>query len=303
MTRSPVAGKVLLIYNPNAGHGRAKRLLPEIKAYFRLKQIDIETRVTEYPGHAVEISAETDFSKFVALVAAGGDGTLFEVVNGCFQNAGKGKLPIGILPVGTGNSFVKDLGLEANQWREAIDRICLNQPRKVDVAQCSTGQETFYFVNIMGLGFVTDVQEAAVRFKGLGNIAYTLGVLLQLFSLKAYAVQLELDEKKVKRSVALIEISNTRYTARNFLMAPSAQFDDGFLDVTLGANVSRVRLLSLFRKVFSGQHVEEDEIETFQVKRIRIHSDKPLKLGPDGEIRGRTPVEIVCLPGAIEVFG
>ncbi len=294
--------KTLLIFNHNAAHGRAMRLLPTIEAYFSKNNIDVETRVTNYPKHALEIVACVDFANYHAVVAAGGDGTLFEVINGYFQNKSKNRIPIGVLPIGTGNSFARDLGLKSGQWQQAIEIIKLNRPTKVDVAYCRSADKDFYFMNVIGLGFVTDVQKVSAKFKALGDVAYTLGVLFQMLFLKSHPVHLELDGQSLERDVSLIEILNTRYTARSFLMAPEAKFNDGFLDVIVGNRVSRIKLLLLFRKVFSGKHIREKEVESFQVKKLTVSSARPLKLGPDGEIYGITPLTIECLPGAVEVF-
>ncbi|MFQ5640199.1 MAG: diacylglycerol/lipid kinase family protein [bacterium] len=299
---NPDSRKILLIFNPYAAHGRAARLLPEIETYFGQKNMTVETRLTRYRQHAVEIVAGADFSKYDALAAAGGDGTLFEIVNGYFQNTNQKRLPIGVLPLGTGNSFAKDLNLEAHQWREGIDLIHLNRPAPVDVARCKMDEDEFYFINILGLGFVTAVQEISDKLKAIGNSAYLLGVLLKTFFLKTSSVQLELDGRIIDENISLMEISNTRYTGRNFLMAPAAKFNDGLLDVTVGKSMSRLRLLWLFPKIFSGTHVNAKEVEVFKAKRIRIRSAEVMKLGPDGEIHGSTPVQIECLPGALQVF-
>ncbi len=302
MTRVAPAKKLLVVYNPRAAHGRAAGLQVAIEACFATAAVPVEMRVTQYKRHGQEIVAAADFSRYAGVVAAGGDGTLFEVVNGWFLNESAARIPIGILPVGTGNSFAKDLGLESGQWRPAIDLIAGGRKTRVDVARCRFGEETFHFLNVMGLGFVTDVQQISNRIKALGNLAYVLGVLVQILFLKSYAIRLVIDGRRIDRNITLLEVANTRYTARTFLIAPMAQFDDGFLDVILSRSMSRMRLFSLFRKVFSGSHTGAREVETYKVKRLKIDSAAPLKLGPDGEIVGRTPAEIECLPGAIEVF-
>ena len=85
-------------------------------------------------------------------------------------------------------------------------------------------------------------------------------------------------------------------------MAPRAKIDDGLLDVIIAAKLSRVRLLKCFPKIFTGEHVNLKEVETFQAKHIKIESATPKVLTPDGELMGITPVEIECLPQAIEVY-
>jgi len=294
--------KLLLIYNPYAGHGRAKKILHQVQEYFKQKNIDFDVRLTERPKHATEIVRAADFGHYDGVVAAGGDGTLFEVINGYFQNKSEKRIPIGVLPVGTGNAFARDLELDNTKWKEAIDIISLNKPRKVDVGHFKTNEDEYYYLNILGLGFVSDVTKTAFGLKALGNISYTIGVVYQTIFLKTHQLKIELDGKKLERENIFVEISNTRYTA-NFLMAPNAEIDDGFLDVTLLTKLTRRKLLKVFPKVFTGEHILIDEIETFKAKHIRIETNIPKILTPDGEIIGATPVEVKCLHQAVEVFG
>ena len=115
--------KVLLIYNPFAGHGQAKKLLPKVEQAFQERGIDFDLALTDYPEHGTRLAAEADFRRYDGIVAAGGDGTLFEVINGCYQNKKNLRIPIGVLPIGTGNAFARDLELEASNWLDAVDII------------------------------------------------------------------------------------------------------------------------------------------------------------------------------------
>ncbi len=293
--------KILLIYNPQAGHKRAKKLLPSIESMLTEHQIDFDLFLTDYPEHAIEIVRDADFDKYDGLVASGGDGTLFEVINGYYKNQQKKKIPLGILPTGTGNAFARDLDLHVSKWKEAIEIISYNKPRKVDVGHFHTHGQDYYYLNILGIGFVADVTETAHKLKIFGNIAYTFGVFYRTIFLNSNHLTMEIDGNLIERESTFVEISNTRYTA-NFLMAPNAKIDDGLLDITLAGKFSRIRLLQCFPKIFTGEHIHLKEVETFQARKIKIQSDIPKVLTPDGELVGITPVEIECLPRDIEVF-
>ena len=293
--------KVLLVYNPYAGHKRAKKILPQVEALFTEKKIDFDLRLTDYPEHTVEIVRQANFHQYDGVVASGGDGTLFEVVNGYFQNPSKKRIPLGILPTGTGNAFARDLNLDASRWQDAVGVIRLAKPRKVDVGLFHTHGQDVYYLNILGLGFVADVTKTAHRLKIFGNISYTLGVFYQTILLNAHHLTIEIEGKVLERENIFVEVSNTRYTA-NFLMAPNAKIDDGLLDITLLGRLTRRRLLKCFPKIFTGEHIYLDEIETFQAKRLSVTTDIPKVLTPDGELLGITPVTIECLHQAIEVF-
>jgi YegS/Rv2252/BmrU family lipid kinase len=293
--------KVLLIYNPFAGHGRAKKILPQVETEFIKHNIEFELHLTDYPEHGVEIVREANFRDYDGIVAAGGDGTLFEVINGYYQNKSRRKIPLGIIPVGTGNAFARDLDLHVVHWKKAIAIISQNKTRKVDVGKFSTHGQTYYFLNILGLGFVADVTKTAHKLKAFGNLSYTLGVLYHILMLKSYKLKIELDGKLLERENIFVEISNTTYTS-NFYMAPAAEIDDGLLDVTLLGKMGRAALLKAFPKVFTGEHVKLPKVETFKVKKIKIETEKTKVLTPDGELIGITPVEIECLHQAIKVF-
>jgi diacylglycerol kinase (ATP) len=293
--------KVLLVFNSYAGHGHAGKILPQVEAALTDNGIEFDLQITNYPGHGIEITKNADFGMYDGLIAAGGDGTLFEVVNGYFQNPSVARIPIGVLPVGTGNAFARDLEQDVSRWKEAIQIIAGRKIRKVDAGKYHSHGQDYYYLNILGLGFVSDVTRIAHKLKWLGNIAYTIGVIYRTIFLTADKMSIEIDGQHFERECTFIEISNTRYTA-NFLMAPKALIDDGLLDVTIAKKLSRRRLLYCFPKIFTGEHVLLPEIETYQAKNIKIVSTKQKVLSPDGELIGITPVEIECLRQAIEVY-
>ena len=293
--------KLLLVANPCAGRGRASRLLAEISDACRHLGLEADTRLTERPGHATEIIESENLAPFDGLIAAGGDGTVFEAVNGIFKNPAGPAVPFGVLPIGTGNSFSRDLGLERGQVRRALELIAGGATRKVDVGHCRTERRDLYYLNILGLGFVSDVTATAAKLKLLGNASYTLGVVYRTAFLGTFRVELELDGNAIEREATFVEISNSRFTA-DFLMAPNAKIDDGLLDITVLGNISRRRLLRLFPTVFRGEHVQYPEVETFTARSIKVVSDQPKILSPDGELIGTTPAGVTCLRQALDVF-
>ncbi len=294
--------KILLVYNLFAGHKKAQKILPEIGDLFLGNRINVDIQYTKSQGYGVDIVRAADFSNYDGVVAAGGDGTLFEVINGYYQNQSEKKIPIGIIPIGTGNAFSRDLGIEIGEWRKAVEIISSRQTKKFDVGKFQTDNKEYYYLNILGIGFVADVVFSAQTFKKIGETAYSLAVFRQLIKLKSYKLNMNLDGKLIERENIFTEISNTRYTGVSFLMAPGAKIDDGLLDITLLNRCSRLRLLQLFPTIFKGQHIHHPEVETFQAKKISIQTDIPKILTPDGELLGLTPIEVECLEQDIEVF-
>jgi YegS/Rv2252/BmrU family lipid kinase len=293
--------KILLVFNPHAANGRVGSLLPGVLAAFSEAGVEVDLRSTVGPGHATRLVAEAAFDDCDGVVAAGGDGTLFEVLNGYYLNRSPRRVPLGVLPVGTGNAFARDLDVASEKWREAVAVIAVSRTRKFDVGRFTVEGRTLYYLNILGVGFVADVVDSASRMKILGNVSYTIGVLLRTIALKSYHVRIEADGTVVEGENIFTEISNTRWTS-NFLMAPEASIEDGFLDVTMLGRMSRRRLLSCFPLIFTGAHVTLPEVRTFKARSIRISTDAPKVLTPDGELVGATPVHIECLPRDVEVF-
>ena len=294
--------KHLLIYNPAAGRGKAGKMLADVEKTLQDKSIEYELYLTSSKGDALDYLRNVELENYQGVIASGGDGTLFEVVNGLLKNSGE-TIPIGILPVGTGNSTAKDLDLETNGIEKALELIRSGKTREVDVGIFELDGEQYYFINILGLGFVTDVIETAIKFKMLGEAAYTIGVLFKTIFLKSYDLTIEIDDKKISAPNILVEVSNTKYTGGNFLMAPDAKIDDGYLDINILHKLNRRRLLSIFPKLFKGTHIHEPEIEYLKGKKIRITTNPVKKISPDGELFGTTPITIECLHKKIKLFG
>jgi YegS/Rv2252/BmrU family lipid kinase len=244
--------------------------------------------------------SNTDLKKYDNVVCVGGDGTLFQVINASMNKEVAERIPIGLIPIGTGNAFARDVNLTANNYDSAISAISKFNTRKIDIGKFTNSDGSHYFSNIIGFGFVTDVAQTANKLKVLGKISYTLGVVYHVAFLKPFNITVEYDGKKIDREIIFIEISNTRYTGSDFIMAPNAVIDDGLFDVTILTKTSRGRILRSLPKIFTGAHIHLDVVETFRASSLKISTTDPKALTPDGEILGTTPIEIECYPCAID---
>ena len=257
-----------------------------------------QTAVSARPGHVIEIAAEAVSRGQSPVVLIGGDGTLFEAVNG-MARAGR-FLPIAQIPVGTGNSFIKDLGIQTVE--DGLRALAEGQTRPVDIGRVRSAAGEYHFVNLVGAGFVANVASRAGTFKIFGDLAYTIGVLLELVLLRSVPCRLTVDGKEHVREALFVEVCNSRKTGGQMIMAPSALVDDGLFDVVLARAMSRATLLKLFPLIFTGDHVQDPHIEIFRCARISLSFEPPQKVTPDGEILGKTPLEIEVVPRALEVF-
>jgi diacylglycerol kinase (ATP) len=294
--------KLLIIFNPKAAFGRSARKIGDIKARFASLGINARFVPTGHPGHGKELVSGADLSAFDGLVAAGGDGTLFEVVNGLYEHPESARVPLGLLPIGTGNAFARELNLEPDAWSEAIDLLKGGRTRRIDVARVESAQGNFYYLNTMHMGLAVDAGLAAQKLKIFGQASYTLATLWQVLKKKSYPLVIELDGNVINSDNVFVTVSNSRYTGTHFLIAPGASIDDGVLDVTLLKNLSRRRLLKLFPTIYDGRHVDYAEVSVQQASHIRILSPRNMLLGPDGEFTGKSPVDISCLHRDLRIY-
>ncbi|WP_395374333.1 diacylglycerol/lipid kinase family protein [Marinicella sp. W31] len=293
---------LLILWNATAGGHRASKYQQLVQQALNQQNIHYEMRITEYAGHARRLVTDTHLNAFDAVVAAGGDGTVFEVLNGLMQHPAEQRKPLGILPLGTGNAFIKDIGLKPFDWQTSLQNIIKAESRRIDVAEVCCSEGSFYFLNIIGLGFVVDVGQSASKLKYLGKSAYTLATLWQTLKLKTHPIRLTLDGIEQDEKLVFLEVANSRYTGSSFLIAPDASIDDGLLDLVMLKHISRPRLLKLFPSIYDGSHIHYPEIVTRQAKNITIETQHPMKLMPDGEFLGETPIKIRCLPGEIKLL-
>ena len=294
--------KLLIIFNPYAAFGRSGRRLTAIKSKFAVLGIRATFLATKYAGHGRELVANSRLSGYDGLIAAGGDGTLFEVLNGLYEHPKQDHIPLGLLPIGTGNAFARELFSQADNLTGAIDLLHRGSTRKVDVGFFKSADISFYFMNIVSMGFAVDAGLTAKKMKFFGKSSYTLATLWQVLRLKTVPMTIEIDGKTINRKNVFVTISNSRFTGTSFLIAPDAEIDDGQFDVTILENISRLRLLKLFPTIYSGRHIAYSEISSYKAARVVIHSPEGLLMGPDGEFCGHSPAEISCLPKDLTIF-
>lgn len=293
-----VSSLMVVIANPHAGRGRGAKVLSRIEAYFSERGIAHETAVSARPGHVTDLAAEAAARGQSPLVLVGGDGTLFEALNGMVR-AGR-FLPVAQIPVGTGNSFIKDLGIESVE--DGLAALAGGKTRKVDIGHVRSAAGEYRFVNLVGAGFVANVSSRAGSFKLFGDAAYTIGVLIELLVLRAASCRLVVDGKESVRDALFVEVCNSRKTGGDMIMAPSAEVDDGLFDVIVARAMNRRTLLKLFPLIFTGEHVKDPHVETFRCSRVSVSFDPPQRVTPDGELIGTTPLDIEVVPRALEVY-
>lgn len=293
---------LLIIFNGHAGSGQANKLVPDIEAYLNKLKLDYVLKKTGRPSDVHTLITQSQPDHYSAVIAAGGDGTLFEVVNALMRIRPENRLPLGILPVGTGNAFSRELGLKPADWKKALDIIQANNRKAVDVGKVQTSDQQYYFINIVGIGLVVKIGQTTQKIKKIGPMSYSLAALWETMRIKPNKVKLRIDDQVIEDDLVFVEVANSRYTGTSFKIAPEAKINDGLLDVILLKPISRLRILNLFPTIYSGKHIQHPEIETHRAQAITLTSTEPMALMPDGEFIGHTPATISCVPGAIQLL-
>ena len=231
----------------------------------------------------------------------GGDGTLHEIINGLLNRSDGNTIPIGIIPTGSGNSFSRDIKL--NTIDQAIDVIINNKPKYIDVIKVTNQENVLYSCNIIGWGLVNRIGERAEKYRWLGSIRYTIFSIIEVMRFKSKYAKLSIGNNHISDQFSFVTISNTIHAGNNMKIAPNAKINDGLLDIiTINQTVSKLKLLILLPKVYSGNHIKHKEINYYQGEKIVLETKQNDSLNIDGEKIGKTPIVASVLSNKIKVF-
>ncbi len=292
------------IVNPAAGGGRCGRLADSAVDRVRRVGIDVELSRTSRAAEAAElarIAYENGFRNFLAI---GGDGTSHEVVNGLFpQTLGGERAALAILPLGTGNSFLKDF--TSHGVDGTIDALANRKIRRCDVVRLRHAGGEIYSLNLVSLGFPPDVGELTNRrFKKAGRLGYILGVFTRLANLdcRAFPHRLDASGEWDRRPCLFLSFSNSKFTGGNMMIAPKADPTDGLIEYVRWSPIGRIGLVRMLPQLFTGRHIEHPLASRKPVKRVDLDLAGPVNVLVDGEILHLDCRSLEILPGALDVF-
>lgn len=289
-----MAGTVVIL-NPDAGS--VKNVAAVVRRIRHLPDVDV--RRTARRGDAVRFARTALRKGCEMIVAAGGDGTLNEVVNGIGTT--NSDVRLGLIPLGTGNDFARTLGLPTD-LDEAIAVLAAGQTRAIDLVRV-TSDNVRYFVNVSAGGFSGLVNEklTPTMKKTWGPLAYLRGAVAALPQLRAYRTKVSFDKKKpLTLSLYNVVIANGRYVAGGRLIAPKASIDDGLLDIILIKERSAAELALLAAKVALGHHLSSDAIVFRRAAKVTVNSRPGMWFNVDGELVGNEPATFEVLPRALQ---
>ena len=289
---------VLVVVNPAADRGRAARQWPRVARDLKRAGVAFDEAITTAPGEAVAI-AERGAATHDLVVAAGGDGTVHEVVNGLMRAGGSAAF--GVIPLGSGDDFEKMLSP-----RDAVERLRIQIPKQFDIGRIVCGPDTRYFANGMDIGFgahgARNVQRVPRFLTGFGAYLGALALTMVRYPLLKVRLQLD-DAPPFELTTAMTAVMNGTTFGGSFRVCPDARPDDGLLDLLLVDAVGRLEILQLVPRILRGTHAGDPRLRIVRARRVAVESAEPLLAEADGEIAfdGVRSLQIDVLPAALRV--
>jgi len=287
--------KIKYIINPAAGHGESKETINIINGKMKKTNLDYSISISGHPGDIEIIARESVKEGYTDVVAVGGDGTVLEAFNGIFDK----DINLGIIAAGTGNDFVRMLDVD-NDFEKSVDRIIQGKTKKIDIGIVNNT----HFLNVVGMGIDGEIVKKTESAKKIlkGSVAYLYSTFASLINYKCKSVIIEIDDIEYRREVYLVAIGNGKYFGGGMMVTPGASLTSEDLEVVIINKMKKSKFTILFRKVFSGKHVDENLVEVFKGKNIKISSAEPILINADGNIVGNTQAAIQILPKAQNVI-
>ena len=290
------------IVNPAAGGGRCGKLAPAALDKLRAAGLALEVRQTRAPGGATVFASQAYASGYRNFIAVGGDGTGFEIINGIFPAAlSEGRASLGFLPLGTGNSFLRDFTDRGADY--AIDAILSGRRRPCDIVRLNHAAGSLYYINTLNMGFAADVATLTNRrLKFMGELGYLVGVLVSLARLRRRPFPLRADGERDERRCLFVAFSNSKYTGGKMLIAPDATIDSGTIEYVHWGPIGRLGLIRNLPKLFDGSHIKHTMASRRTAARIEFELNQPVDVVVDGEVLTLDVESLEVLPGALDVM-
>jgi len=293
------------IVNPAAGGGRCGKLALRALDRLRAAGLALEIRETRAPGEATIFAHGAYAEGFRNFIAVGGDGTGFEIVNGLFPAALTGeRASLGFLPLGTGNSFLRDFAPKDMELAEfSIQGILAHRRRPCDVIRLNHAGDSLFYINTMNMGFAADVATLTNRrLKFLGELGYLVGVLVCLARLRRRPFPLLAGGERDARRCLFVAFSNSKYTGGKMMIAPHASIDSGSIEYVHWGPIGRSGLIWNIKTLFDGTHIHHRMASRRTAKRIEFEFDDAVDVVMDGEVFRLNVNSLEVLPAALDVM-
>lgn len=286
-----VVKDTVVILNPAARGSRTPRLRKQVEKLAHGATICM----TSGAGEAEALARNAVAEGYARIVAAGGDGTINEIVNGI---AGHNHVALGLLPLGTMNVFAAELGLPANDLGKCWSIIEQNKTRRVDLPRANRK----HFVQLAGVGLDAQaVKETSGSFKrNFGPLSYLISAV-QIASRTPPILRIQSEDASTAEG-SFVLVGNGRLYGGRFPFFKQAVMNDGLLDVIVFKRLGYVDIIRYLQDVVFTPQISSPEVEYFQTKHLRVTSDETVPVEIDGELIGNCPVEFKIRAGGLRVL-
>ncbi|KUP09255.1 lipid kinase [Bacillus coahuilensis p1.1.43] len=286
-----------IIYNPTSGRELFKKHLPEVLYKLERAGFETSTHATECEGDGTKAAQIAVERRYDLVIAAGGDGTLNEVINGLANQEYRPKL--GIIPMGTTNDFARALHIPKD-IQEACNVIIKGDTVPIDLGRMNEK----YFINIAGGGSLTELTyEVPSKLKTmLGQLAYYLKGIEMLPSLKSMPLYLEYDDEVFEGEAMLFLVGLTNSVGGFEKLAPEASINDGYFSLLILKKCNLAELVRIASAALRGEHLNDPLVISTKAKRIKATSGGKVQLNLDGEFGGLLPAEFECMYRHLDVY-
>ncbi|MEN2768140.1 diacylglycerol kinase [Ornithinibacillus xuwenensis] len=286
-----------IIYNPTSGREAFKKELPAVLEKFEKAGYETSAHATTGEGDAIEAARTAVERQYDIVIAAGGDGTINEVINGLAEQEYKPRL--GVIPVGTTNDFARALTIPRD-IQKAVDIILEDYSMLLDIGKVNNQ----FFINIAGGGKLTELTyDVPSKLKTMiGQLAYYVKGIEMLPSLKPTHVKIEYDGNEIEEDIMLFLISNTNSVGGFEKLAPDACLNDGYFDLLILRKTNLAEFIRIATLALRGAHLEDKHVIYAKAKHITVTPTDKMQLNIDGEYGGLLPGEFRNLQQHIEFF-
>lgn len=293
----------LAIVNPSAGGGRSRKLLAPALERLRAAGVAVDVVETQGIGDATRIARDAFARGRRKFIAVGGDGTSYEVVNGFFPEASASDRPtLGFLPLGTGNSFLRDFSKRGVE--HAIESLIAGRRQSCDVLRLRHRDGVLHYINLLSVGFPADVATLrARRFSSHGELGYVVSIFLGLARLqrRPFPVRVDDEAKFDRRRCLFLTFNNSKFTGGTMMIAPKAEVNSGLIEYVRWGPIGRLGLIGNLTTLYDGTHIEHPMAERKAVRRVEFNLDGPVDVMVDGEVLTVHCEELDVLPAALDV--
>lgn len=265
--------------------------------------VEVDVTETQAAGDATRIARDSYRRGRRRFIAVGGDGTSYEVVNGLFPEASGGERPtLGFLPLGTGNSFLRDFSDRGVE--HAIDSLIAGRSQACDVLRLRHRGGVIHYINLLSVGFPADVATLrARRFSRHGELGYVISIFLGLARLRRrpFPVRTDAETEFDRRRCLFLTFNNSKFTGGTMMIAPKAEVNNGLIEYVRWGAIGRLRLIRNLPGLYDGSHIEHPRAERKAVRRVEFDLKEPVDVMVDGEVLTLHCEELNVLPGVLNV--